>query len=408
MAKAKSKPRNQMLSAAKAAKKDEFYTQYVDIQKEVEAYLEFDPDTFSDKIVYCNCDDPFESNFFKYFAANFNRLGLRKLITTSYDGSPIAGVQLTFDEYDEGNGKRQKPKAIAVEIEEVKDINGDGATGIEDVELFLKQNPHTRTRLAEGGDFRSSECVELLKQADIVVTNPPFSLFREYVAQLVEHGNKFLIIGNTNSITYKDIFPLIKDNRLWLGCTNFNVGMYFVVPNDWKHFDHIDKETGKKIARVASSCWYTNLEHGRRCLPLNLMTMADNLRFSPNLRGMTAYDHYDNFDAIEVGTYKVIPSDYDGMMGVPVTFLDKYNPDQFEIIGYEYSDELRTKEYPVQIQVGKTGGKSNVRKLNDVCALRVDRAPSSRTYYIVNGEYFVAPYKRLFIRHRVRPARRTK
>ena len=154
---------NRSLHAAKAAKQDEFYTQYVDIQKEVEAYLEFDPDTFRGKVVYCNCDDPFESNFFKYFAANFNKLGLKKLITTSYDGSPIAGAQLTFREYDEGNGKRQKPKAIAVEIEEVKDVNGDGATGIEDVKLFLKQNPHTRTRLAGGGDFRSAECIALLK-----------------------------------------------------------------------------------------------------------------------------------------------------------------------------------------------------------------------------------------------------
>src|SRR5690242_6567278 len=153
---------NRSLHAAKAAKQDEFYTQYVDIQKEVEAYLEFDPDTFRGKVVYCNCDDPFESNFFKYFAVKFNTLGLRKLITTSYDGSPIAGAQLTFGEYEEGNGKRQKPKAIAVEIEEVKDVNGDGATGIDDVKLFLKQNPHTRTPLAQGGVYRSAECVELL------------------------------------------------------------------------------------------------------------------------------------------------------------------------------------------------------------------------------------------------------
>jgi Adenine-specific methyltransferase EcoRI len=193
---------NLALASAKKAKQDEFYTQYVDIQKEVEAYLEFDSDTFRGKVVYCNCDDPFESNFFKYFAANFNKLGLKKLVTTSYDGSPIAGAQLTFGEYSEGNGKRQKPKAIAVEIEEVRDVNGDGATGIEDVKLFLKQNPHTRTRLAGGGDFRSAECVELLKQADIVVTNPPFSLFKEHVAQLVEHGKKFLIIANKNAITY--------------------------------------------------------------------------------------------------------------------------------------------------------------------------------------------------------------
>jgi sulfite reductase alpha subunit-like flavoprotein len=204
---------NEHLRKAKKGKNDEFYTQYADIQKEIEAYLEFNPDAFRGKVVYCNCDDPFESNFFKYFAANFNKLGLKKLITTSYDGSPIAGAQLTFGEYTEGNGKRPKPKAIAVAIEEVKDVNGDGATGIDDVKLFLKKNPHTRTSLAGGGDFQSPECVELLKQADIVVTNPPFSLFKEYVAQLVEHGKKFLIIGNTNAITYLEIFPLIKDNK---------------------------------------------------------------------------------------------------------------------------------------------------------------------------------------------------
>ena len=363
-----SKSLNRSLHAAKAAKQDEFYTQYVDIQKEVEAYLEFDADTFRGKVVYCNCDDPFESNFFKYFAANFNKLGLEKLVTTSYDGSPIAGQGTLFPEYHEGNGKRKKPKAVAVILDRVTDEDGDGAASVTDVELFLKRNKAARIALKgsdkyPGGDFRGAECIALLKEADFVVTNPPFSLFRQYVAQLVEHRKKFLIIGNTNAITYKDIFPIIKDNRLWLGCTNFNVGMFFEVPDDWEHFDHIDKETGRKIARVSAACWYTNLDHGRRHHPLNLMTMADNLRFSKNLRGNAAYDRYDNFDAIEVGRYKEIPSDYDGMMGVPVTFLDKYNPDQFDIIDYEYSDELRTKVYPVQIQVNKKGTRSNVRKL---------------------------------------------
>ena len=403
---------NQGLAAAKAAKKDEFYTQYVDIQKEVEAYLEFDPDTFRDKIVYCNCDDPFESNFFKYFAANFNKLSLKKLITTSYDGSPIAGAQLPFGEYDEGNGKRKKPKALAVILDCVKDEDGDGAANVTDVELFLKRNKAARKALKGndmygGGDFRSAECVELLKQADIVVTNPPFSLFREYVAQLVEHGKRFLIIGNTNSITYKEVFPLIKDNRMWLGCTNFNVGMFFEVPDDWKHFHHIDKETGRKIARVSTSCWFTNLDHGRRHQPLSLMTMAENLKFSKNLRGKAAYDRYDNFDAIEVGTYKEIPSDYDGMMGVPVTFLDKYNPKQFEILGYEKSYDLQNKKYEMQVQVDKSGKRSNVTKLNDGVAIKVDRPPTDRTYYVVDGEYYIQQYKRIFIRHRriTQPAR---
>lgn len=333
-----SKSLNRSLSDAKRAKQDEFYTRYVDIQKEVEAYLEFDANTFRGKIVYCNCDDPFESNFFKYFATNFNRLGLKKLICTSYDGSPLAGQMALFDEYAAGNDKRKKPKAIAVIVDHVKDENNDGAVDLEDVRLFLKRNRASRIALKgdrdkyPGGDFRSSECVEFLKHADVVVTNPPFSKFREYVAQLAEHGKKFLIIGNTNAITYNDVFPLIKSNRLWLGCTNFNVGMFFEVPDHWKRFHHRDPISGKKVARVSTSCWYTNLDHGRRHQPLNLMTMADNLRFSKGLRGRKAYERYANFDAIEVGTYKEIPSDYNGVMGVPVTFLARYDPDQFEII----------------------------------------------------------------------------
>jgi len=383
------KPLNQNLSAAKAAKQDEFYTQYVDIQKEVEAYLEFDPDTFRDKVVYCNCDDPFESNFFKYFAANFNRLGLKKLITTSYDGSPIAGAQLTFLEYDEGNGKRQKPKVFSVEIEEVTDFDGDGATGIEDVQFFLSQNPHTRKPLAEGGDFRSVECIALLKETDIVVTNPPFSLFREYVAQLVEHGKKFLIIGNTNAIKYKVVFPLIKDNKMWLGCTNFNVGMFFEVPDDWEHFHHIDKETGRKIARVSTSCWYTNLDHGRHHQPLSLMTMAENLKFSKNLKGKAAYERYDNYDAIDVGTYKDIPSDYDGNMGVPITFLDKYSPEQFEIIWQASGNTRASTPTEVLEQMGYSPHPD-------------DRGGCS----IIAGR---RTYDRIFIRHRrARPAKRRK
>jgi hypothetical protein len=219
----------------------------------------------------------------------------------------------------------------------VKDEDGDGAASIDDVKLFLKRNKASRIALKAddkyaGGDFRSTDCVALLKEADIVVTNPPFSLFKGYAAQLLEHGKKFLVIGNTNAITYKEIFPFIKGNKLWLGCTNFNVGMFFEVPDHWERFHHIDKETGRKLARVSTSCWFTNLDHGRRHRPLSLMTMAENLKFGKNLRGKSAYDHYENYDAIEVGTYKEIPGDYDGVMGVPITFLDKYNPEQFEII----------------------------------------------------------------------------
>lgn len=377
---------NRSLHAAKAAKQDEFYTQYIDIQKEVEAYLEFDPDTFRDKVVYCNCDDPFESNFFKYFAANFNKLGLKKLVTTSYDGSPIAGQGSLFPEYDAGNSPRQRPKAIALEIAEVTDVNGDGATDIEDVKLFLERTPHSRTPLDGGGDFRSAECVALLKQADIVVTNPPFSLFREYVAQLVEHGKKFLIIGNQNAITYKEIFPLIKDNKLWLGVDNGGT-KWFEVQKDYD----IKTESRKKIVNgvkyfsMGSIMWFTNMDHGRRHEKLPLMSMADNLKFSKHkeIKGKESYDRYDNYDAIEIPFTDAIPSDYDGAMGVPITFLDKYNPDQFEILGITDRDNnsgMKTKEY-TQADVPNFGD------LNRRGVVRV-------------GNEYRPIYVRLIIRHR--------
>jgi len=408
------KPLNRGLAAAKASKQDEFYTQYVDIQKEVEAYLEFDPDTFRSKVVYCNCDDPFESNFFKYFAANFNKLGLKKLVTTSYDGSPIAGQATLFPEYNEGNGKRQKPKAVAVILDHVKDEDGDGAANVTDVELFLKRNKAARIALKAdekypGGDFRSPECIALLKEADIVVTNPPFSLFREYVAQLVEYSKKFLIIGNQNAITYKEIFPLIKDNKVWLGVDNGGT-KWFEVQEDYDIKTESRKKivNGKKYFSMGSIMWFTNLDHGRRHQKLPLMTMAENLKFSKNLRGKAAYDRYDNYDGIDVSTYKEIPSDFGGVMGVPVTFLDKYNPDQFEILGYEKSYHLQTRKYEIQVQVDTSGKKSNVTKLNDGVAIRVDRPPTDQTYYVVDGEYYVQQYKRIFIRRRTRRARGTK
>jgi adenine-specific methyltransferase EcoRI-like protein len=344
--KAESKPTNRGLGAAKTGKQDEFYTQYADIQKEVEAYLEFNEYTFRGKVIYCNCDDPFESNFFKYFAANFNKLGLKKLITTSYDGSPIAGQGELFPEYHDGNGKRQKPKAMAVIVDHVKDEDGDGAVNIEDVKLFLKRNKAARIALKAGdtyggGDFRSAECIALLKQADIVVTNPPFSLFKEYLAQLVEHEKKFLIIGNLQAITYLEVFPLIKDNKLWLGPTITSGDREFRVP---EHYPlnaagwRLD-ENGVKYIRVKGVRWYTNLDHGRRHEELKLMSMADNRRFNRKLNGK-AYERYVNYDAIEVPATDATPSDCDGIMGVPVSFLDKYNPDQFEIVGNSDDGEM--------------------------------------------------------------------
>lgn len=395
-----SKSMNRGLSAAKVAKQDEFYTQYVDIQNEIEAYLEFDPDTFRGKVVYCNCDDPFESNFFKYFAASFNRLGLKKLIATSYDGSPIAGQGVLFPEYDQGDSKRPRPHsiAIAVEIDEVTDLNGDGATGIDDVKLFLEQNPHSRRTLAEGGDFRSTECIELLKQADIVVTNPPFSLFREYVAQLVEHGKKFLIIGNVQAITYKEIFPLIKADKIWMGATIHSGDREFRVPDHYplKAAGWRVDENGVKYIRVKGVRWYTNLDHGRRHQELPLMTMANNLRFSRHkeIRGKAAYNRYDNYDAIEVPFTDAIPSDYDGAMGVPITFLDKYNPDQFEILGTSdnglVDDKFKTtpgltKQFVVDYYKG--GGTGAYKEGN----------PTAGFY---ENDVARMAYKRIFIRHR--------
>jgi hypothetical protein len=408
-----SKSLNRSLTAAKAAKQDEFYTQYVDIQKEVEAYVEYSPDTFRGKIVYCNCDDPFESNFFRYFAASFNRLGLKKLITTSYDGSPIAGQMTLFPEYNEGDGKRKKPKAMAVILDQVKDEDGDGAANVTDVELFLKRNKANRIALKgdpgkyPGGDFRSSECINFLKEADIVVTNPPFSLFREYIAQLVEHGKRFLIIGNVQAITYKEVFPLIKRNKLWMGVTIHSGDREFRVPDHYPltAAGYRVDDNGIKYIRIKGVRWWTNLDHGRRHEELPLMTTADNLRFNKKLEG-TGYLRYDNYDAIEVPFTDAIPRDHDGAMGVPITFLDKYNPDQFEILAITQAwDGNASKIYPKQIQIDKDGKRSEVTKLNDGAAIEVDGPPSRKTYYVVGKKLYIKTFCRVIIRHRRRAKR---
>lgn len=331
---------NNNLTQAKKTKNDEFYTQYPDIEKEINAYLEYDENTFRGKTVYCNCDDPFESNFFRYFVLNFDRLGLKSLITTSYRPSPIANTQLSlFGDDVTLPVVKGRPKVTANKfiINEVGDFDGDGSFGLKDIAGQLKANKNNDWSPLEGdGDFRSPECVELLQQADIVITNPPFSLFREYVKQIVDHNKKFLIIGNMNAITYKEIFPLIKENRLWLGATNFNTGMYFKVPDNFTYAQTYKFERmrdGKKVSRVPGVCWFTNLDHGRRHQPLPLMNMADNRKFNKKvINSDTAYQKYDNYNAIEVPFTKAIPSDYDGIMGVPISFLDKYSPEQFEII----------------------------------------------------------------------------
>ncbi len=304
------------LAQAKDAKKDEFYTQLDDIAKELKFYKDY----FRDKVVFCNCDDPYESNFFKYFALNFNALGLRKLIATCYNGSPVSGNELLLDFGDTVDD----PKKVAykVEITEVGDVNGDGAINLADIQYLMQNDKNVISILQGNGDFRSPECVELLKQADIVVTNPPFSLFREYVAQLMEYGKKFLILGNQNAVTYKEIFPLIKDNKVWLGYKNGN--MCFTVPAYYEPRPTrfwID-ETGQKWRSLGNICWLTNLETRKRHEDLILYK-----HYTPE-----EYPKYDNYDAINVNVTNDIPCDYEGVMGVPITFLDKYNPDQFEIL----------------------------------------------------------------------------
>ena len=317
---------NRFLQSAKKAKQDEFYTQLSDIENELKHYKE----QLRGKVIFCSCDDPYESNFFKYFANNFNVLGLKKLIATSYVNSPIVGGQLQLFEIEGLKPEGKEPYRI--EINEVPDTNNDGAISLDDVEYLLKHEKNAATALKgdlryNAGDFRSTECVELLKEADIVITNPPFSLFREFVAQLVEHNKKFLIIGSKNAVTYKEIFKLVKENKLWLGHGFANGNAYFSIPPEMaREFAAgvYDPITG--LVKFRNVGWFTNLDYKERHEDLTLFK-----KYSPE-----DYPKYDNFDAIEVSKTASIPVDYDGIMGVPVTFLDRYSPEQFEIIGNEY------------------------------------------------------------------------
>jgi hypothetical protein len=310
------------LNLAKSAKNDEFYTQLTDIEKEMRYYR----DQFRDKTIFCNCDDPYESYFFKYFASRFNSLGLKKLIATCYVGSPIANKQLSlFDDESPENKTTRNPHKI--EITEVTDENNDGVIDLSDVAYLLGNRKNVLTRLKGDGDFRSKECIELMKQSDIVVTNPPFSLFREYVAQLDEYGKQFLIIGNVNAITYKEIFKLIKENKIWLGESIHSGDRVFGVP-DYYPLNAAGcgvDEKGYRFIRVKGVRWFTNIQTktSKRCEELILYETYNAKK----------YPKYDNYDAIEVSKVAEIPLNYEGCMGVPITFLDKYNPKQFEILG---------------------------------------------------------------------------
>ena len=325
---------NNNLNEAQRAKNDEFYTQYHDIEKEISAYLEYDPDTFRGKTVLLPCDDPEWSNFTKYFAQNFDRLGLRKLISTSYAADSKTykgGYQPTLFETADPQFDQAKTTSKGKIFTLSHDRTGDRRVDVEDLEWHY---------LGGDGDFRSDEVKSLRDESDIIITNPPFSLFREFLAWIVEAGKQLVIIGNMNAITYKEVFPLIKENRLWLGATGNSNDMVFAVPVGAEVAES-DRQKAARLGyvgdytRLGNSCWFTSLDHGRRHQPLPLMTMADNLRYSKHkeIKGRESYDRYDNYDAIEVPFTDAIPSDYEGAMGVPISFLDKYNPEQFEIVG---------------------------------------------------------------------------
>ena len=322
-------PSNKNLHNANRAKQDEYYTRLVDIENELKYYRDY----FEGKIVFCNCDDPFESNFFRYFAINFNYLKLKKLICTCYAGSPVSYTQLK----DLPLFRKDEKVPYKIEINEVPDMNGDGATDLSDIELLLRSDNNNLTILDGDGDFRSEECVELLKEADVVVTNPPFSLFREYVAQLINYDKKFLIIGNKNAITYKEIFPLIKDNKIWLGVT-MGAGGRFLLPGTVQSTTSsaakID-ENGRRTVVICGAHWFTNIDHRQRHEDLILYK-----HYKPD-----EYPKYDNYDAINVDKTTFIPCDYFDEMGVPITFLDKYNPDQFDIIKFRKGNDGKDLAY---------------------------------------------------------------
>lgn len=354
---------NKNLNAAKTAKKDEFYTQMTDIERELQHYWPH----FRDKVVLCNCDDPYESNFFKYFALRFNQLGLKKLICTCYNGSPVQGNELMIDFGDFSD----EPKKVAykVVITEVKDLNGDGAVDLSDVR-YLLQNDKNVISILKTGDFRDPECIELLKEADIVVTNPPFSLFREYIAQLMDHEKKFVIMGRMSALHYSEIFPLIMNNKLWCG-VNFNISAVYKAPYEntleanRKFVLSRGLNPDDNYIKVPAICWFTNLDHNKRHEELDLVC-----RYYDE-----EYPTYDNYNAIDVGKVQDIPFDYEGIMGVPDTILGQLNPDQFEIIGLGSGDLAK-----------QAGVSKNYRGRTDLA-------------YTKNGKS-KCPYSRILIRNK--------
>lgn len=377
---------NSWLTAAKANKADEFYTQLSDIERELKHFRKH----FKGQVVLCNCDDPFESDFFKYFVINFRRLGIKKLIASCYAGSPVAGGQIAFSELQglsEADAASRRPYKI--EITEIPDADGDGSIGLADVEYLLRHDANVLTPLRGDGDFRSNECMALLKEADIVVTNPPFSLMIGYLTTLLDSGKSFLVLGNINQATQSKLFPFIQQRRLWLGANSGH--FWFRVPDHYepKPTDYRQDADGQKWRRMGGICWYTNLDHQKRHESMILVA-----KYSPE-----KYPRYDNFDAIEVSRTVDIPEDWDGVMGVPFTFLDKFNPEQFEIVGLTKAwFGAATKTYPEQTQVSATGAASKVTKLNDGAVIELSSPPAGKTHYIVDGKYYRQTYPRLLVR----------
>lgn len=383
---------NSNLTKAKKAKNDEFYTQYHDIEKEINAYIEYNPNVFKNKTILLPCDDPEWSNFTKFFAQNFEPFKLKKLISTSY--APDSKAYKTsyqpsmFEEQaPQYNSKKTNTHGKIFTLTE--DKTGDGKIDTDDLEW----------KYLEGdGDFNSREVIALRNEADVIITNPPFSLFRDFLAWIVEADKDFVIIGNMNAITYKEVFPLIKDNKMWLGATSNGTDMVFEVP-DGTDIDDKDRQKAERLGyvgnytRLGNSCWFTTIDHGKRHEPLKLISAEDNFKFNgrfiKKMGNKTTYDHYDNYDAIEVPFTNAIPSDYNGVMGVPISFLDKYNPDQFEIIGLGIAN--------LGLEAGVKPYKEEHRKYRKEVQKR--GVVNGDLYMIIDGEVKV-PYARILLKHK--------
>lgn len=384
-------PSKARLENARSKKRDEFYTTLSDIENEMRHYREH----FKGATVLCNADDPFESAFFRFFALSFNRLGLKKLIATCYTGSPIAWKQFEFDQDTDPNNRRKPYKAV---VTNVHDTTGDGGIDMFDVAELFRNGENQLTLLDGNGDFRSPECEQLLDEADIVVTNPPFSLFREYVSQLVNHNKKFIIIGNVNAISYAEFFPLIMQNKVWIGASIHSGDRMFYVPDDYPlnaSTCGVD-ENGRRYIRVKGVRWFTNLDIKQRHEEIPLAK-----RYTPE-----NYPRYDNYDAIEVSQTTDIPCDYDGTMGVPITFLDRYNPDQFEIIGIA---KRGAGDVSLKTHIYTSEDSAKYSDLNGGPNLVFDQLPEylkkkykKKTKYPAYGkeDYLVQAYARILIRNK--------